>query len=47
MCSKHTEAISVFSDNGVILESTVTCPECGHAETESMSDACLFFYQSK
>jgi hypothetical protein len=27
------------------LESTITCPECGHAETETMpTDACQFYY---
>ena len=34
--------------NGVILDSTITCPHCGHAETETMpTDACLFFYECK
>jgi len=28
-----------------ILRSTLTCPECGHARTETMpTDACLYFY---
>lgn len=28
--------------------STLTCPVCGHAETEEMPlDACLFFYDCK
>lgn len=28
--------------------STITCPECGHAETETMpTDACLWFYACK
>jgi hypothetical protein len=32
----------------IILESTITCPHCGHAETETMPiDACLFFYACK
>jgi hypothetical protein len=27
------------------LHSTITCPECGHAETETMpTNACMFFY---
>lgn len=31
-----------------ILESTLTCPHCGHAETEIMpTDACQFFYEGK
>jgi hypothetical protein len=29
----------------VILESTLTCPECGHVKTEIMpTDACQWFY---
>lgn len=32
--------------NAVILESTLTCPECGHQRTERMpTDACQFFYE--
>lgn len=31
-----------------ILESTITCPECGHQETETMPvDSCQFFYECK
>jgi len=31
-----------------ILESIITCPECGHAETETMpADACQWFYECK
>ncbi|MDO9105260.1 MAG: GDCCVxC domain-containing (seleno)protein [Methylovulum sp.] len=30
----------------LILESTVTCPECGHTKLEIMpTDACLWFYE--
>ncbi len=30
----------------VILESTLTCPNCGHQKEETMStDACQFFYE--
>lgn len=30
---------------GVILESVLTCPHCGHAQAELMpTDACLFFW---
>lgn len=30
----------------VILDSTLTCPHCGHSQTESMpTDACQFFYE--
>jgi hypothetical protein len=29
----------------MILESTLTCPACGHASVERMpTDACLFFF---
>jgi hypothetical protein len=32
--------------NDVILESTLTCPSCGHAKTETMpTDACQWFYE--
>ncbi|MEQ3693012.1 MULTISPECIES: GDCCVxC domain-containing (seleno)protein [Oceanospirillaceae] len=30
----------------VILQSELTCPECGHKKTESMpTDACQWFYE--
>lgn len=30
------------------LSSILTCPECGHVETEHMpEDSCLFFYECK
>ncbi len=32
----------------MITRSTLTCPECGHQETETMpGDACQFFYECK
>lgn len=32
----------------VILESTITCPLCGHYEKETMPEnACQFFYECK
>ena len=32
----------------LILKSTITCPECGHKETEWMqTDACQWFYECK
>ena len=35
-----------MADAGVVLESTITCPECRHAKTETMpTDACIYFYQ--
>ncbi|SEA08641.1 GDCCVxC domain-containing (seleno)protein [Microbulbifer marinus] len=30
----------------LILQSTITCPDCGHKKTETMpTDACLYFYE--
>ena len=30
----------------VSLDSTLTCPQCGHAKTETMpTDACQWFYE--
>ena len=35
-------------DGAVILQSTITCPECGHQETEKMpTDACQWYYECK
>lgn len=32
----------------IILNSALTCPECGHVETETMPlDACQWFYACK
>ncbi|WP_299153780.1 GDCCVxC domain-containing (seleno)protein [uncultured Tateyamaria sp.] len=32
----------------VVLESILTCPSCGHVETETMpTDACQWFYECK
>ena len=32
--------------SGVVLQSTLTCPECGHVKEETMpTDACQFFYE--
>ncbi len=32
----------------VILKSTITCPECGRSETETMpTNACQWFYDCK
>ena len=34
--------------NDVILQSTITCPECGHAAEETMpTDACQGFYECR
>ena len=38
------KAIDVMMD----VQSTITCPQCGHRETETMpTDACQFFYDCK
>ncbi len=30
----------------ILLQSTLTCPECGHAKEETMpTDACQWFYE--
>lgn len=30
----------------IILQSIITCPDCGHKQAETMpSDACQFFYE--
>jgi hypothetical protein len=35
-------------DVSVELQSTITCPECGHSETETMpTDNCQFYYECK
>jgi hypothetical protein len=32
--------------NTVILDSTLTCPNCGHVKTETMpTDSCQWFYE--
>lgn len=34
--------------NALVLESVLTCPQCGHAERERMpTDACQFYYECK
>ncbi len=31
---------------GIVLRSTIRCPECGHEKTETMpTDACQWFYE--
>ncbi len=32
----------------IVLQSTITCPECGHKKSETMpTDACQWFYDCK
>ncbi len=35
----------LMNSNSIALQSTITCPRCGHANKETMpTDACMFFY---
>lgn len=35
-----------MNDNKVILQSTISCPKCGHQKEETMpTDACQYFYE--
>ncbi|WP_299892494.1 GDCCVxC domain-containing (seleno)protein [uncultured Ruegeria sp.] len=37
-----------MTDQTVVLESTLTCPACGHSEAEEMpTDACQWFYECR
>jgi hypothetical protein len=37
-----------MSDTTLVLESTITCPDCGHRAIEIMpTDACQYFYDCK
>lgn len=37
-----------MADQEVVFESTVTCPVCGHVETETMPTvSCQWFYECK
>ncbi len=45
MTAQTTPETATKTAAEVRLESTITCPQCGHARTEVMpTDACLFFY---
>lgn len=42
------EAIMDKKEPGIELTSTLTCPECGHTETETMpTNMCQWFYDCK
>ena len=46
----HTDGVRTMATEAtkVVLESTLTCPSCGHVETETMpTDACQWFYECK
>lgn len=35
-----------MNTDALVLDSVLTCPECGHAKPETMpTDACQFFYE--
>ena len=39
-------ALMIRNMQPIELESTITCPQCGHAKTEAMPiDACQWFYE--
>lgn len=43
-----TRAGEKATDIMTILQSIITCPQCGHKETETMpTDACQFYYDCK
>ena len=47
-CCATPGADPTSQGNLVELRSTLTCPRCGHQETETMpTDACQFFYDCK
>ena len=45
MCNEHA-FFEPDMENGIILQSTITCPHCGHQREETMpTDACQYFYE--
>ena len=39
---------AINADVTVVLQSTITCPECGHCDTETMpTDNCQVYYECK
>lgn len=42
----ETKIFNLMKNKNVILQSTITCPNCGHKKEETMpTDACQFFYE--
>jgi hypothetical protein len=42
----ESKIINLMKNTGVILQSTITCPHCGHKKEETMpTDSCQFFYE--
>jgi len=44
--NKYSDNKTIYTDKSVILNSSVTCPNCSYEKTEIMpTDACLYFYE--
>lgn len=42
----ETKIFNLMKNKSVILQSTITCPNCGHKKEETMpTDACQYFYE--
>ena len=47
-CARIGPVLLLLDASKLILESTVTCPDCGHKSREAMpTDACQYFYDCK
>ena len=43
---QYQNRTNMISDHAVLLESIITCPECGHKKEETMpTNACQYFYE--
>lgn len=44
----ETKIFNLMKNKSVVLQSVITCPNCGHKKEETMpTDACQFFYECK
>lgn len=42
----ETKLFNLMKNKAVVIQSTITCPNCGHKKEEEMpTDACQFFYE--
>lgn len=42
----ETKIFNLMKNQKIILQSTITCPHCGHKKEETMpTDACQYFYE--